>query len=147
MSVPRKYVNVDAAMVSPSPDEIKDKLTGEIGKFDEKLWDRLVKKIKRDYGIPIFARIDYGGPGRTQLYVFSQEMSKDEAREFLRKADEFFSKMGIIFIYPIHGGDMGRGDLVKKLSYGRFNWYDSLAPEFETYETIKSLARGKRCEG
>ena len=65
----------------------------------------------------------------------------------MRKADEFFSKMGIIFIYPIHGGDMWRGDLVEKLSYGRFNWYDSLAPEFETYETIKSLARGKRCEG
>ena len=147
VSVPREYVNVDAAMVSPSPDEIKDKLTGEIGKFDEKLWDRLVKKIKKEYEIPIFARIDYGGPGRTQLYVFSQELSKDEAKEFLRRADEFFSKMGIIFIYPLHGGDMGRGDLVRKLSYGRFNWYDSLAPEFETYETIKSLARGKRCEG
>ena len=80
-------------MVSPSPDESKDKLTGEIGNFNEKLWDRLVKKIKKEYGIPIFARIDYGGPSRTQLYVFSQELSKDETREFLRKADEFFSKM------------------------------------------------------
>jgi len=96
-------------MVSPSPDESKDKLTGEIGNFNEKLWDSLVKKIKKAYGIPIFARIDYSGPSRTQLYVFSQELSKDEAREFLRKADEFFSKMEIIFIYPIHGGDVGRG--------------------------------------
>ncbi|MCW3133430.1 MAG: hypothetical protein N2V78_03780, partial [Methanophagales archaeon] len=87
--------------------------------------------------------IDYGGSGRTQLYVFSQELSKEEAREFLGKADEFFSKKGIIFIYPVHGGDMGRKELVKKLSYGKFNWYDSLSPEFQTYETIKELAQSK----
>ena len=144
ISVPKEYVNVDAAMVSPSSNEIKDKSTGKIANFNEKLWDELVKKIKEEYRIPIFARIDYGGPGRTQLYVFSQELSKEEAREFLRKADEFFSKKGIIFIYPVHGGDMGRKELVKKLSYGKFNWYDSLAPEFETYETIKELAQSKR---
>jgi len=143
VDVPEEYVNVDAAMVSPSPNEIKDKFTGEIGKFNEELWDALVKKIKEEYEIPIFARIDYGGPGRTQLYVFSQELTKEEAREFLRKADEFFSKKGIIFIYPVHGGDMGRKEIVKKLSYGKFNWYDALAPEFETYETIKQLAQNK----
>ena len=143
VDVPEEYVNVDAAMVSPSPNEIKDKFTGEVGKFNEELWDELVKKIKEEYEIPIFARIDYGGPGRTQLYVFSQELTKEEAREFLRKADEFFSKKGIIFIYPVHGGDMGRKEIVKKLSYGKFNWYDALAPEFETYETIKQLAQNK----
>ena len=143
ISVPKEYVNVDAAMVSPSPDEIKDKFTGEVGNFNERLWDELIMKIKEDYGIPIFARIDYGGPGRTQLYVFSQELSKEEAKEFLRKADEFFSKKGIIFVYPIHGGDMGRKGLTKKLSYGKFNWYDSLAPEFETYGTIRDLAQSK----
>jgi len=33
---------------------------------------------------------------------------------------------------------------VKKLSYGKFNWYDSLAPEFQTYETIKDLAQNKK---
>ncbi len=141
ISVPKEYVNVDAAMVSPSSNEIKDKFSGEIAKFNEALWDELVRKIKNEYGIPIFARIDYGGPGRTPLYVFSQELSKEEAREFLRKADEFFSKKGIIFIYPVHGGDMGRGKVVKKLSYERFNWYDALAPEFETYETIKELTK------
>jgi len=139
ISVPKEYVNVDAAMVSPSSNEIKDKFTGRIGNFNEELWDELVEKIKKEYGIPIFARIDYGGLGRTPLYVFSQELSKKEQREFLRKADEFFSKKGIIFIYPVHGGDMGRRSLVKRLSYSRFNWYDSLAPEFETYEIIREL--------
>ncbi len=75
---------------------------------------------------------------------FSQELSREEAREFLRKADEFFSEKGIIFIFPVHGGDMGRlGVEVKKLSYGRFNWYDSIAPEFQTFETIKELALKK----
>ena len=143
VDVPEEYVNVDAAMISPSPDEIKDKLTGKIGNFNEELWDKLVNRIKERYNIPIFARIDYGGPGRTPLYVFSQELSKQEAREFLRKADEFFSKKGIIFIYPVHGGDMGRKETVKKFSYGKFNWYDSLAPEFETYNTIKNLAQSK----
>ena len=59
-------------MVSPSLDEIKDKLTGEIGNFNEKLWDRLVKKIKKEYGIPIFA-------------IISQELSKNEAREFFEE--------------------------------------------------------------
>jgi len=143
VSVPKEYVNVDGAMVSPSSNEIKDKFTGKIGNFNEELWDKLVRKIKKEYGIPIFARIDYGGPGRTPLYVFSQELTKEEAREFLRKADEFFSKRGVIFIYPLHGGDMGRKKLVKKLSYGRFNWYDALAPEFDTYKTIKNLAQSK----
>jgi len=138
--VPKEYVNVDAAMVSPSPNEIKDE-TGKVANFNEELWDKLVKEIRKEYGIPIFARIDYGGPGRTPLYVFSQELTKEEAREFLRKADEFFSKKGIIFIYPLHGGDMGRAEIVKKLSYGKFNWYDALAPEFETYETIKELTK------
>ena len=144
ISVPKEYVNVDAAMVSPSPNEVKDKLTGEIGNFNEELWDKLVKKIREEYDIPIFAMTDYGGPGRTTLYAFSQELSEEEAKEFLRKADEFFSKKGVIFIYPLHGGDMGRKELVKKFSYGKFNWYDSLAPEFKTYEIIKILAQNKK---
>ena len=67
-------------MVSPSPDDIKDKPTGEIGNFNEKLRDRLVKKIKKEYGIPIFARIDYGGPSGTQLYVFSQGLTNSSRR-------------------------------------------------------------------
>ena len=40
---------------------------------------------------------------------------------------------------------MGR-ESVKKLSYGKFNWHDSLAPEFETYETIRELANRKKLE-
>jgi len=42
------------------------------------------------------------------------------------------------------GGLGGKG--VKKLSYGKYDWYDSLATEFETHETIKELAQNKSKE-
>ena len=74
--------------------------------------------------------------------VYSQELSKEEQREFLKIADEFFSRKGIIFVYPVHGGFMGQD--AKILSFGKLKTYDSLAPEFETYETIKSLLKVKR---
>ena len=36
------------------------------------------------------------------------------------------------------------GTNARVLSYGRFKIYDSLAPEFETYEAIKELAQRKK---
>jgi len=71
-------------------------------------------------------------------------LSKEEQREFLKIADEFFSRKGIIFVYPVHGGFMGQD--AKILSFGKLKTYDSLAPEFETYETIKELAQSKKTE-
>ncbi|MFH1159010.1 MAG: hypothetical protein V1721_09080 [Pseudomonadota bacterium] len=132
--------NVDIAMISPQSNEIKDRVTGKIGQFDEKLWDDVTKQIREKLGLPIFARIDYGGGGRSPLGVFSQELTGDEAREFLITADNFFSKQEIQFIYPLHGGDMGLKEKVKILSYDTYNWYDSWAPEFNTFETMKELA-------
>lgn len=135
--------NVDIAMLSPSADEIKDKYTGKIGQFNDKLWNEITKQIRDKLDLPIFVRIDYGG-GRTPLGVFSQELTKDEAREFLKTADDYFTNKGMTFIYPVHGGDMAPyGGSAPKLSYGKYNWYDSLAPEFDTYETIKELANKK----
>jgi len=138
--VPPEWCNIDAAMTTPLPEEIlsiDNEGNRVIGRFNEDVWNKLVNIIKKQYHIPIFARIDYGGTGRTPINIFSQELTKGEAREFLIKADSFFSSKGIIFIYPVHGGDMGPSGEVLKLSYGKFNWYDSLAPEFDTYETIK----------
>ena len=133
--------NLDIGAVSPTANEVRNAITGEIAQFNEELWDELVKEVEENLKIPLFAILDYGGPGRTVLHVFTQELTPEEAREFLRRADEFFTERGIVFVYPVHGGDMGRlGVEVTKLSYGRFNWYDSLAPEFQTYETIVKLA-------
>ena len=77
----------------------------------------------------------------TPLGVFSQELTPEEQREVLWNFDEFFSEKGTIFAYPVHGGYMGRD--ATKLSFGKYYKYDALAPEFETYETIKQLAQGK----
>ena len=110
-----------------------------------KKWNVSKTKSKELFGnIPIFARIDYGNVG-SPLAVFSQELTKEQANQFLRIADEFLHQKGIIFIYTLHGGNMGKiGQKGKILSYGKYDWYDSLAPEFDTYETIKELARNKK---
>jgi len=81
------------------------------------------------------------------LGIFSQYLDKSEQAKFLGMADSFFSrkreefKLPITFVYPLHGGWMGTS--AKVLSFGRFKVYDALAPEFQTYETIKELAQKK----
>ncbi len=148
--VPPEWCNIDAAMTSPLPEEIlaiDDTGKRTIGGFRVDVWKRVVRILEQEYSLPTFARLDYGGIGRTPLSVFSQELTKSEAIQFLKKADDFFTDMGIIFIYPLHGGTMGRPGKVANLSYGRYNWYDALAPEFDTYETIKELAQAKKPDG
>lgn len=126
----------DFVTISPLPQEIK-KL-----KLDEKEWKKRFSRVKEKFGdIPVFVFIDWASSTKTQLGVFSQYLNKDKQREFLKIAEEFFTKNGAVFVYPIHGGWMG-GD-AKTLSYGQFKVYDSLAPEFDTYETIKKLAQSK----
>jgi len=130
----------DFVTISPLPQEIQ-KL-----KFDEKEWGKKSERIKQKFArdIPIFVFIDWASSSKTQLGVFSQYLNKDKQREFLQMSDEFFTKNGAVFVYPIHGGWMG-GD-AKTLSYGQFKAYDSSAPEFDTYGTIKKLARSKAGE-
>jgi len=128
---------LDFVTVSPSGMEVREM------KLDEEKWNERLKLIRENFGnITIFAFIDWASTTRTPLGQFSQELNKEEQREFLRKADEFFSQKGIIFIYPVHGGFMGQD--AKILSFGKLKTYDSLAPEFETYETIKELAKRKK---
>ena len=129
--------DLDFILVIPKVKEIEN-LT-----LDEARWDETISKIKRRLPkAKILAMIDWSLTTNTSLGVFSQKLSKEEQREFLRKADEFFSKKGIIFIYPVHGGFMGQD--AKILSFGKLKTYDSLAPEFQTYETIKKLAQKKK---
>jgi len=110
--------------------------------LDEGRWNEIVIKVKRRLPkAEILAMIDWAGTTHTPLGVFSQELSKEEQREFLKIADEFFSKKGIIFVYPVHGCFMGQD--AKILSFGKLKTYDSLAPEFHTYEVIKKLALKK----
>lgn len=126
----------DFVTVSPSIEEVKEM------RFSEKKWNEGLATVKKKFGnIPILAFIDWAPTANTQLGIFSQNLSKEEQREFLKIADDFFTKKGVIFVYPIHGGWMGEDASI--LSFGQSKVYDSLAPEFETYETIKELARNK----
>jgi len=129
---------MDFVTVSMSNEEVLNK------QLDKAKWQKIVSAIKEKYGnIPIFAFIDWAFDN-SQMVMFSQRLTKEEQREVLRKFDESFTEMGINFAYPVHGGYLGRGEITTRLAFGKYRFYDALAPEFETYETIRELAQGKK---
>jgi|GEM_PF-3867926 len=126
----------DFLTFSPNKEEVLSK------EFNEKKWDSVKSKVEENFGeIPILVYLDYSMSDDSPLAIFSQKLSPDEQREFLIEVDEFVHKKGMIFAYPVHGFFMGQNATI--LSFGKFPIYDSLAPEFETYETIKELAQKK----
>ncbi len=134
---PHTPPDVDFITFSPTNREIENK------KLDKPLRDKEIKIIREKYGdIPVFAFIDWSFDDSPTVR-FSQKLSKEEQREVLKTFDKSFNEMNVNFIYPLHGGYMGKGNITKTLSFGRFTVYDSLAPEFQTYETIKELALNK----
>jgi len=129
--------NLDFVTISPSAKEVR-----EI-RLNEEKWDEIIGKIREKFGeILIIAFIDWASTTETPLGQFSQVLSKEEQREFLMAADSFFHNRGIVFTYPLHGGWMGNDAEI--LSFGIRRTYDALAPEFQTYETIRELARNKK---
>ncbi len=133
---PYEKPSLDFITASPSSTEVYEM------KMNETKWDERISIVREKFGdIPFFAFIDWASTTHTPLGVFSQYLSKEEQREFLKIADIFFAKKGINFIYPVHGGWMGNDAEI--LSYGISRTYDSLAPEFETYETIVKLTQNK----
>ncbi len=135
LELPYSAPNVDFITVAPSYDEIVN------GSLNEAKWDEIVSKARTELGsLPIFAFIDWG-TDQSPMVAFSQNLTADEQKEFLRDADDFFAKKGIVFVYPVHGGFMG-GDATRR-AFGKYKKYDALAPEFDTYETIKKLALEK----
>ncbi len=128
---------VDFVTVSPSKEEVLAR------KLDKDKWGTEVKSIRKIYGdIPIFAFIDWAFDD-SQVVAFSQKLNKEEQSEVLENFDKAFERMGVKFVYPIHGGYMGSAAVTTKLSFGKDRIYDSLAPEFETYNTIRALASKK----
>ncbi|VVB85002.1 Uncharacterised protein [uncultured archaeon] len=122
-----------------SQEEIRNK------KPDEAKWNEEKRRVREKYGdVPVIAVIDWAFHTDTPLGVFSQSMSKDEAGQVLRNFDSYFKENGILFAYPLHGGFMGWE--ATRLSSGKSKTYDSLAPEFDTYETIRELSQ-KKAEG
>lgn len=127
---------LDFVTASPSSLEVYER------EIDEEKWAEKLRIVGEKFGdIPFFAFIDWAATTYCPLGVFSQYLSREEQREFLKIADIFFAEKDINFIYPVHGGSMGIDSEIR--SYGEWNVYDSLAPEFQTYETIKELAENK----
>ncbi len=127
----------DFVTMSPKSSEVEEM------KLDQARWDRDLTAVRKRYGdVPILAHIDWGASVDTPLGIFSQRLNREEQMEFLKTADDFFYRNGVIFIYPIHGGNMGTN--ATKLSHGRTPVYDSNAPEFQSYDTIKQLALSKK---
>jgi hypothetical protein len=139
IGIPKDHLPaLDFVSISPSPEEIKNK------KLNETAWKEKIKLTKQIYGddIVIIAFIDWAFTADTPLGVFSQVLNKEEQREALINFDKFFKENGILFAYPVHGGFMGRNATI--LAFGKYYKYDSLAPEFETCNTIKELAQGRK---
>lgn len=130
--------DLDFVTLTIPPDEILSM------RLDESAWDEKLNAVRKHHpGARIFIFFDYGYPN-SPAEVFSQRLTQEEQREFLRMADEFFAKKNVTLIYPVHGPFMGEN--IEVLSFGKFRAYDSLAPEFKTYETIKELARTREGE-
>lgn len=128
--------NLDFVTVSYSPEEVLVK------KIDQVKWEKKLSIIKKAHGnTPVFVIMDMGYDG-APLEIFSQKLTKEEQREMLRSFDESFKEMGLSFVYPLRMPYMGYQP--KILAGGRFNVYDPLAPEFDTYDTIKELANKKK---
>ncbi|MFH1259547.1 MAG: hypothetical protein ABII74_07050 [Elusimicrobiota bacterium] len=129
--------DLDFITVSPTIEEISDK------KLDENRWEKEISAIKSAYGdTPVFAFIDWSFD-QSQIVVLSQKFTTEEQMEVLRTLDQSFAKLGINFIYPIHGGYLGKAETTTRRAWGKYRTYDALAPEFQTYKAIKELAEIK----
>jgi len=136
-------LSLDYIHLTPSAKEIREM------KLNDKWWDEEIARLRNSFGdIAILAFIDWGFRTTSPLGVFSQKLTPEKQREFLILADEFFQKKGVKFIYPIHGGYMGAPPILTSYRYpfGKkdYFFYDALAPEFNTFETIKDLAGNKK---
>jgi hypothetical protein len=132
------YGNLDFVTFAPTKEEVRNK------GLDEERWKAKVNDVRSLHGnIPIYSFIDWSN-NDSQIVTFSQELDLQEQSQVLRTFDPAFSRLGINFAYPLHGGYMG--SIAAKLSFGKSRVYDSLAPEFATYATIKELAQKKAQE-
>ncbi|HTY52665.1 MAG TPA: hypothetical protein VMB35_05680 [Methanomicrobiales archaeon] len=116
---------------------------GEVsGGLNSGNWDSIRSQITGAIGNkPVLVFIDWSGSASAPMGVFSQSLTPAQQDAFLTSADSFFPGKGMIFAFPVHGGTFPMNSA--RLSYGRYNVYDSLAPEFDTFGTIQDLAQKK----
>lgn len=127
--------HLDFVTLTPQPAEIARR------KLDETRWAQDLKRVRARCGqLPVLVFIDCAGD-RGVMAQFSQVLNKEEQRGMIKHLDGFCQTNGLVFVYPIHGG--GMGGHAKLRSFGTSDRYDSVAPEFATFDTIKALALAK----
>ena len=78
------------------------------------------------------------------MLTIGKQLTPEQQSMFIVIWNNFCNKMGFIPVFPVHGGTLGQiGKCVVRLSYGKYNKYDALAPEFNTYPVIKAILTGK----
>jgi len=83
---------LDFVTISPTPDEVRAR------RLDEARWQEKLAEVEGTYGpVPVIAFIDWAFTADTPLGVFSQELTKEQAREALRNFDGFFREHGVLF--------------------------------------------------
>lgn len=100
-------------------------------------WDLLKEKVRESHNgklVPIIVFIDWAGLQDYQLGLFAK-MSAEKQKEFLRIIDKSTKANGILFAYPMHGGQPGFHKQGSKYK-GTYNSID-----YGTYDTIPELAK------
>lgn len=134
--IPYPAPNIDFVTMSPSETEVLNQT------FDESVWDISLSQARKNKNdTPIIAFIDWADTAETPLGAFSQNLSRENQSQFLMTANAFFEGRDVIFSPPVHGGYLGID--ARKVSYGKYPYYDALAPESGTYDTILQLSREK----
>ncbi len=100
-------------------------------------WKEMVLAIRSKTNATILMVFDFGPSDNTPLAIFSQRLTPEQQSEFLKSMGEACRELGVVPVYPVHGGCMGKD--AQRLSYGKYLYYDALAPQFMTYETIRRL--------
>lgn len=125
---------LDFITVSPTGQEVKNL------SYNTSRWDTIlngIRNIEAYKSKKIYMFIDFANTIDTPLGQFSQVLTHDQQLQFLNISKTFCEENGMIFMYPVHGGWMMDNAPIK--SFGRFNNYDSKAPEFKSYDWIKQL--------
>ena len=120
------YNKFDFMTRSPGPIELRRE-------FDELKWDETIR-LSEEYNIKLIAFLDFG-PNCGHSLEYLAEQNPTEARNILEKVDTYFKSRNIDFAFPVFGGYLPCVSITK----GTYELYDSQAPEFQTYDTIKKL--------
>jgi len=115
--------------------------------YDDARWDNFISWRDEFFGdIPMYLFIDWGGGKDYPMIAFAQKKTSQGQKDFINTSRDFVNQYdNVIFVYPVHGGQIGNEAGYRKKSYGLYNIYDSQAPEFDTYGLICSILQGPSC--